>query len=143
MERLLYLLAITCKMRILAVLLTFALLTGCAQNTFSNEQINNPRQISLPIDNKQEALQFSLTLEQVKSELNKPLEGRMSEYNKYDWWGDAFKSESQQYEGKDVWIVNWFKGPGECTSPHGCQILIASDGSVVFNFTCNDGWNCK
>ncbi|MBR9691591.1 hypothetical protein GOV06_02295 [Candidatus Woesearchaeota archaeon] len=131
-------------------IISMILISGCSPKTYSNQQINNPKQITLPIDNANEATQYSLSLEQVRSELNKPLEGQMAEYNKYDWWVQTSKRGpsrnhpiEQEYSGQKIWIINWFKGPGKCKSPHGCQIIIASEGSIVYDLHCNDGWNCK
>lgn len=112
-------------------------------NTFSNQQINNPEQVTLPIDNADEAINYSLSLEQVRRELNTPLEGRMAGYNEYNWWAVASNNSTSQYKDANVWFITWFKGPGNCQSPHGCQIRIASNGTVIENISCGDGWNCK
>ena len=126
------------------------LISGCSLKTYSNQEINNPKPMTLPIDNTDEAIQYSLSLDQVRSELNKPLEGRMAEYNKYDWWVRASKRDTsqnhpleQKYSGQKIWVISWFKGPEECDSPHGCQIIFASDGSIIYDFSCSDDWNCE
>jgi len=130
---------------ILVLLIFVVVIMGCSKNTlntFTSEQINNPDSIELPIDTSDEAISYSLSLSQVQDRLNTPLDENMDKYNQYDWWSRAHQSEMLQ-EGQIVWIVDWFKGPGECQSPFGCQILIGSDGTILRDIQCSDGYNCK
>ncbi|MFH1181470.1 MAG: hypothetical protein V1702_00770 [Candidatus Woesearchaeota archaeon] len=134
---------------LLTIIALSIFISGCANNTtFNDREINNPKIVELPIDSINEAIQYSLSLDQVKSELNKPLEGNMAQYNKYDWWATAFNqyeyyNNSERYKDSNYWIVNWFKGPSACESLHGCQIIISTNGTIISNLSCSDGWNCE
>lgn len=117
---------------------------GCSdRTTFNDREINNPHPVELPIDSSNEAIQYSLSFDQVRSELNKPLEGELAQYKKYDWWATSSKLDSSSYVGKEAWSVHWFKGPGECQSPYGCHMDITSDGIIISNLSCSSGWDCK
>ena len=150
------------NLRIIVLFLIVLTIRGCniiPRNIFSQDQTTKSSsledksldidkaiiesKVEFPLDTKEEAIQYSLLLDQVNAELNKPLQGAMAKYNIYGWWADAYILEARSNNEKTVWAVNWFKGPGECESPHGCQIHIDDKGNVISKISCSDGWNCE
>ena len=85
----------------------------------------------MPIKNPDEAISFSLSMENVRKEIGR--EGR--------WWIKAEAYDPANF--KDVWLVVLGNGNGECGSPHQCHIHIRRDGTIMWPFKCSDGWNCK
>ncbi len=122
------------------IVLITVLLTGCGEKTFTIDEINNPKQVELPIDSASEATSYSLSFSEVREHLSTrekwhPDTSQISE-TKYDEEGNRYR------EKVDKWSVRWF--PGEkCSSSHGCTMTFTSAGDVAEEFTCSEGWNCK
>lgn len=103
---------------------------------YSLQEINNPMQVTLPINSDVKAIQYSLSIPEVKSELNNPSGAGAT--NPYNWWVGTIKIDNYRAENKVVWAVSWSKGNSECESPHACQIIFEPNGNIVQNFSCSD-----
>ena len=105
-------------------------LSKSGAKTYTIDKINNPRKIQLPLDNVDEAIEYSLSLKQVREELNKPLEEPVASY---DWKASAYDNSPNNW-----WQIYWFKGGNEwCYSNYGCAITIRDNGSSIGdNISC-------
>ncbi len=129
------------------VILSAIFINGCLtenKRVYSFEEINNPKQITLPINSAFEVIQYSFSLDDVKKELNKK-----DELIKYDGWYiratklKKYPQNDEKYKNVDIWAVLFMNGAGECLASYGCQIEVTSNGEIVRNIQCDNGWNCK
>lgn len=95
------------------------------------------KQNNFPIESKADAINYSLSLSDVKEILNKPLPEEFNAYNSYDWSSKAYKWPDSEKE----WVVEWNKGQ-ECNS-YGCYLRFDVNGIVTLPFKCYGIATCK
>jgi hypothetical protein len=117
------------------LILIFLIVTGCSGDRFTPE-IKNPEPVTFPIDSADEAVQYSLNLPQLQTELENASGGEGIPMLREEWWARVDNPPNQ-------WTVTWFNGPGECQSLYGCQITFDTDGNITRKLQCEFGWNCK
>ncbi len=117
------------------------LLINKESNNYSFNEITNYQTVSLPLDSPEEAIQYSLSIPEVRDIL---LNKDTADYRKYgeEWSARAFihspigeiGSDKFQEEG---YIVNWYKGK-KC---HSYELLLSVtlNGVLLTNLTSSEG----
>ncbi len=102
---------------------------------FPIDGLKNPKNVSLPIDNEYEAIQHSLSFQNVRENLNEAPRSNLSKFKIWD--ASAFLNVEKD------WNVTWRRG-SDCMSDiyaryEECIATLEKDGKLKY-FKCNENF---